>query len=143
MPIMSFARLAAISEDDGRLAGWSALSAVSSRRVYSGVAEVSVYVGDNFRGRGVGGALLDYLIKASEDNGIWTLKASIFPENVPSMALHEKRGFREIGARERIAKLNGVWRDTVLLERRSKIIGVEKPSKCGATDRKSDLFTVE
>ncbi|MEK6283832.1 MAG: N-acetyltransferase family protein [Acidobacteriota bacterium] len=122
---LSFARLAAVSEDDGRLAGWAALSPVSSRPVYSGVAEVSVYVADDFRARGVGGALLDCLIKTSEDNGIWTLQASVFPENVRSMALHEKRGFREIGVRERIAKLNGVWRDTVLLERRSKIIGVE------------------
>lgn len=122
---LPFARLVAVSEDDGRLAGWSALSPVSARAVYSGVAEVSVYVGDAFRGKGVGGALLDRLIQESESNGIWTLQASVFPENLPSMGLHKNRGFREIGVRERIAKLNGVWRDTIVLERRSKVTGFE------------------
>jgi phosphinothricin acetyltransferase len=121
----NFARLVGVSEENGQLAGWAALSPVSNRAVYSGVAEVSVYVGSEFRGQGVGGVLLDNLIAQSESNSIWTLQASIFPENKASIALHVNRGFREIGTRERVAKLSGVWRDTVLLERRSQIVGVE------------------
>ena len=121
---LNFARLAAVSEENG-LAGWAALSPVSSRSAYSGVAEVSVYVGSGFRGQGLGGMLLDQLVGASESNGIWTLQASVFPENVASLALHSNRGFRKIGFRERVAKLSGVWRDTVLLERRSQIVGVD------------------
>ena len=120
-----FARLVAVSEENGPLAGWAALSPVSRRSAYSGVAEVSVYVGSEFRGRGVGGQLLDHLIEQSESNSIWTLQASIFPDNEASIALHANRGFRQIGFRERVAKLNGVWRDTVLLERRSRIVGVD------------------
>ncbi len=122
---LSFARLVALSKESGQVAGWAALSSVSSRSVYSGVSEVSVYVGNLFWGKGVGGALLGRLIQASENNGIWTLQAGVFPENIPSLALHEKHGFRRIGFRERIAKLNGVWRDTVLLERRSPFVGLE------------------
>jgi phosphinothricin acetyltransferase len=122
---LNFARLVAFSSQNGQMTGWAALSPVSSRSAYSGVAEVSVYVGKAFRGRGVGGALLESLIQESQNNGIWTLQASVFPENLPSIALHEKHGFRKIGFRERIAKLNGVWRDTVLLERRSQLVGVE------------------
>ncbi|HYJ88530.1 MAG TPA: GNAT family N-acetyltransferase [Pyrinomonadaceae bacterium] len=120
----NFARLVAVSNEDGQLAGWAALSPVSSRAVYSGVAEVSVYVGNEFRRQGVGGMLLDTLIEQSESNSIWTLQASIFPENNASIALHVNRGFREIGTRERVAKLNGIWRNTVLLERRSQIVGL-------------------
>jgi L-amino acid N-acyltransferase YncA len=122
---LNFARLVAVSDENGQLAGWAALSPVSSRSIYSGVAEVSVYVGSEFRGQGVGGALLDHLIEQSESNSIWTLQASIFPENIPSMALHKNHGFRRIGLRERVAKLNGVWRDTVVLERRSRIVGLK------------------
>jgi phosphinothricin acetyltransferase len=122
---LEFARLVAVSEEDAQLAGWTALSPVSRRSAYSGVSEVSVYVGSGFRGQGVGGVLLDHLIEQSEINSIWTLQASIFPENTASIALHANRGFRKIGFRERVAKLNGVWRDTVLLERRSRIVGVE------------------
>jgi L-amino acid N-acyltransferase YncA len=110
-------RLVAIS--DGTVSGWAALSAVSTRAVYSGVAEVSVYVAERSRGQGVGRKLLTALIIESEENGIWTLQASIFPENESSISLHRSCGFRMVGRRERIGKLNGAWRDTVLLERRS------------------------
>jgi phosphinothricin acetyltransferase len=100
--------------------GWAALSPVSKRRVYSGVAEVTIYVTESARGKGVGRALLERLIEESEEAGIWTLQASIFPENVASIELHLNCGFREVGMRESIAKLNGRWRNTVLFERRSK-----------------------
>jgi len=105
--------------------GWAALSPVSSRHVYAGVAEVSVYVSGNFRGRGIGQALLESLIACSEQHDIWTLQAGILTDNVSSRQLHERCGFREVGRRERIGKLNGTWRDVVLLERRSKNVGVE------------------
>ncbi|HKR59538.1 MAG TPA: GNAT family N-acetyltransferase [Pyrinomonadaceae bacterium] len=110
---------------DGRLVGWAALSAVSKRRAYAGVAEVSVYVAENERGHGVGRTLLQRLIIESEQNGIWTLQASIFPENEASLKLHEALGFRRVGYRERISKLNGLWRDTVILERRSTEVGID------------------
>ena len=102
------------------VAGWAALSAVSKRSVYRGVAEVTVYVAEAVRGQRIGRALLEALIDESEKNGIWTLQASIFPENVASVALHLNCGFREVGRRERIGKQNGIWRDTLLFERRSK-----------------------
>lgn len=105
--------------------GWAALSPVSQRSVYSGVAEVSVYVGENFRGCGIGYALLDALVKCSEEHGLWTLQAGILKENVSSLQLHKRCGFREVGRRERIGKLDGEWRDVILLERRSQLIGVE------------------
>jgi phosphinothricin acetyltransferase len=116
-------RLVAISE--GIPAGWAALSPVSKRAVYAGVAEVSVYVAQRMRGKGVAGLLLKALVKGSEEHGIWTLQASIFPENSASISLHHSCGFREIGRRERIAQMNSVWRDTLLFERRSKIVGVD------------------
>ena len=102
--------------------GWAALSPVSKRRVYGGVAEVSVYITESARGKGIGRALLEALIENSEQAGIWTLQASIFPENEASIELHLKCGFREVGRRERIAKLKGVWRDTILFERRSRLV---------------------
>jgi L-amino acid N-acyltransferase YncA len=105
--------------------GWAALSPVSSRNVYAGVTEVSVYVAQAWRGKGVGRALLEKLVAESELNGIWTLQASIFPENVVSLALHNSCGFRVVGTRERIGKMTGVWRDTQLLERRSKLAGTD------------------
>lgn len=105
--------------------GWAALSPVSSRCVYAGVAEVSVYVGEQYRGQRVGHALLAALICAAEESGIWTLQAGIFPENTGSIALHLRCGFREVGRRERIGKLNGVWRDTLLWERRSRTVGTD------------------
>jgi L-amino acid N-acyltransferase YncA len=104
--------------------GWAALSPVSSRCVYAGVAEVSVYVGARFTRRGIGRALLETLIALSEQSGIWTLQAGVFPENVASLALCEQCGFREVGRRERLGKLDGVWRDVLLLERRSRVAGI-------------------
>jgi L-amino acid N-acyltransferase YncA len=108
----------------GQVVGWASLSPVSGRCVYGGVAEVSVYVVENARGQGVGRALLLALIAASEAAGIWTLQAGIFPENVASARLHESCGFRVVGRRERIGQHHGVWRDTVLLERRSSVVGI-------------------
>jgi|SRR5439155_170312 len=104
--------------------GWAALSPVSSRCVYAGVAEVSVYVAAAARGRGVGRALLAALIAAAEREGLWTLQAGIFPENEASLAVHRRCGFREVGRRERLGKLNGAWRDVLLLERRSPTVGL-------------------
>lgn len=102
--------------------GWTALSKVSSRSVYQGVCEVSVYIAENSLGRGVGTKLLKAVIDSSEKNGIWTLFSSLFPENIASVKMHENCGFRKIGTRERIATLYGIWRDTVIMERRSKIV---------------------
>jgi L-amino acid N-acyltransferase YncA len=108
-----------VARDGAELLGWAAVSPVSGRCVYGGVAEVSVYVGSGARGRGVGRSLLQSLIDASERQGIWTLQAGVFPENVASLRLHRGLGFRDVGLRERIGRLRGVWRDVVLLERRS------------------------
>jgi L-amino acid N-acyltransferase YncA len=119
---LKIARLVARSDD--RVIGWAVLSPVSSRPVYAGVAEVSVYVAASTRGQGVGKALLVALIDASERAGIWTLQGSIFPENFASLALVKGSGFREVGRRERIGCLNGLWRDTILVERRSRVVGV-------------------
>lgn len=113
-----------VAHDRQRILGWAALSAVSSRRVYSGVAEVSVYVAAEARGRGVGTALLQSLVEHSERCGLWTLQAGIFPENIASLALHRARGFREVGVRQKIAQRAGVWRDVLLLERRSSSVGI-------------------
>jgi phosphinothricin acetyltransferase len=113
-----------VARDDDTVVGWAALSPVSERCVYQGVAETSIYVSTVARGRGVGRKLLLALIAASEDAGIWTLQAGIFPENAPSLALHKACGFREVGRRERIGKMGDVWRDTVLMERRSAMVGV-------------------
>lgn len=113
-----------VARNGDSVLGWAALSPVSKREVYAGVAEVSVYVSAAARGRGVGGALMRALIEASERHGVWTLQSSVFPENQASIGLHLKHGFRELGRRERVARLHGVWRDTVLLERRSRLVGV-------------------
>ncbi len=123
---LKFARLVARSSapSDG-IKGWGALSPVSSRHAYRGVAEVSVYVEEHERGAGVGRALLASLIAAAERGGIWTLQASIFPENEASRRLHLSCGFREVGRRERLGKMKGRWRDVVLLERRSGRVGTE------------------
>lgn len=109
---------------NGEIAGWAALSMVSSRCVYAGVAEVSVYIDSNCRGKNLGTKILEKLVKSSEENGIWTLTASVFPENEVSLKIHEKNGFRVQGFRQKIGKMNGKWRDTLLLERRSKIVGI-------------------
>jgi L-amino acid N-acyltransferase YncA/DNA-binding transcriptional ArsR family regulator len=107
-----------VAELDGRVVGWAAAKPVSSRPVYAGVAETSVYVGDGFRGRGVGKALMHRQVMAADDAGLWTLQTSIFPGNRASIALHQSAGFRTLGVRERIGRQDGVWRDTVFLERR-------------------------
>lgn len=109
-------------DDDGHVLGWVAVSPVSDRRVYEGVVESSVYVGESARGQGVGRALLNALIASTEAAGIWTLQSGIFPENIASLALHEACGFRVVGRRERIGKMGGRWRDTMLVERRSPIV---------------------
>ena len=114
-----------VARDGNDVVGWAALSPISQRCVYGGVAEVSVYVSPARRQSGVGKRLLEELIAESEANGIWTLQAGMFPENGGSLALHRACGFREVGRRERIGKLNGEWRDTILLERRSRTIGIE------------------
>ena len=120
---LSHSRL--VARNEGEVVGWAALSPVSGRCVYGGVAEVSIYVGEKGRGKGVGSNLLEALIESSESNGIWTLTAGIFPENEASRRLHLRNGFREIGFRERIGRHGGVWRDNVLLERRSSVVGTE------------------
>lgn len=113
-----------VARDGIDVVGWAALSAVSRRLVYSGVAEVSIYVAARQRGKGAGRALLAALVCESEANGIWMLQAGIFPENGASLALHESCGFRLVGRRERIGQHHGRWRDTVLLERRSGVVGI-------------------
>jgi len=112
-----------VAEVDGRVAGWAALSGYSDRCCYRGVAEDSVYVGSWAQGRGVGRALLEELIARAEAAGIWTLQAGIFPENKPSLRLHLGCGFRLVGVRERLGEAHGEWRDVLLLERRSEVIG--------------------
>ncbi|TGD82297.1 GNAT family N-acetyltransferase [Hymenobacter wooponensis] len=121
----------------GLVLGWAALSPVSGRCVYGGVAEISVYVGAAARGQGVGHQLLAALITESEANGIWTLQAGIFPENTASLGIHVKAGFREVGRRERIGQLHGVWRDTVLLERRSAVVGNKLTAAPAASEHAS------
>jgi L-amino acid N-acyltransferase YncA len=107
-----------VAVDDGRVVGWAALMPVSARACYAGVAEHSVYVAAQARGAGVGRALMERLVTSADAGGIWTIQTSVFPENDASVALHEQLGFRVVGRRERIAQLDGVWRDTVLLELR-------------------------
>jgi L-amino acid N-acyltransferase YncA len=113
-----------VALDTSRVLGWAALGTVSGRQVYTGVAEVSVYVAAAARQHGVGKALLKSLVENSEHCGIWTLQAGIFPENIASIALHKSLGFYEVGTRRRIGRLGDVWRDTLLLERRSSIVGL-------------------
>jgi L-amino acid N-acyltransferase YncA len=111
-----------VAEDDDLIMGWAALTSVSSRCIYAGVAEVSVCVNPEHTGKGIGLALFNELVHLSKAEGIWTLQAGIFPENTASLRIHEKAGFRTLGIREKIGRQNGIWRDTVLLERRSSII---------------------
>jgi len=113
-----------VAKENDQVVAWAALSPGSSRRVYRGVAEVSIYVAESAREKGIGKALFTELIRHSELNEIWTLQAGIFPENMASIALHKSCGFREVGVRVRIGQLGGQWRNTVLLERRSPIVGV-------------------
>ena len=118
-----------VCEDAGEILGWGALSSVSARCVYRGIAEVSVYVAEAHRGKRVGHILLDELIALSEREGIWTLQGQMFPENTRSIELHKKHGFREVGVRLRIGEMThgpfqGEWRDNVLMERRSEVVGI-------------------
>ena len=117
-------RFVAVDGTD-QVIGWSALTAVSGRCAYAGVAEVSVYVHPSHSGRGVGKKLLEQLIHESEKNDLWTLQAGVFPENIASLKIHEKCGFRMLGRREKIGKMKGIWRDTLLLEKRSSAVGHE------------------
>ena len=112
-----------MAKDGDLVVDWAALSPVSSRDAYSGVAEVSVYVAEKLRGEGVGKLMLNHLVSASESARVWTLQASIFVENEASIAIHAACGFRSVGTRERIGCLYGRWRDTLLMERRSSVIG--------------------
>ena len=111
-----------VAVEDDRVVGWVALAPTSSRSCYAGVVENSVYVADGARGRGVGRALMEALIASARGDGIWTIHAGMFPENAASVSLHESLGFRLVGRFERIAQLDGVWRDTLLLERRSPAV---------------------
>ena len=115
--------VAARCQRDGSVVGWAALSPVSDRCCYGGVGEVSVYVAEEARGAGLGRSLLAELVERSEQAGYWTLSAGVFPENAASVRLHKACGFREVGIRERLGQLHGVWRDVVLLERRSTLVG--------------------
>jgi L-amino acid N-acyltransferase YncA len=119
----SHPELRLVAERDGSVVGWAALSPASARHCYRGVGDVSVYVAEEARGAGLGRTLLAELVERSEQAGYWTLTAGVFPENEASIRLHNACGFREVGVRERPAELHGVWRDVVLLERRSTLVG--------------------
>ncbi len=118
-----FGRFVATIENE--IVGWTSLTSVSSRCVYGGVAEISIYVSENYKGFGIGKQLLRNLITDSEKNNIWTLQAGIFTDNIASVKLHESSGFRIIGYREKIGKLKGNWKDSFMLERRSEIVGLD------------------
>lgn len=120
--MLEHSRIVAVEHDN--VLGWAALSPISSREVYSGVAEVSVYVAASAQGKGIGQKLLSHLILESEKNNVWMLQAAIFPENISSIKLHENNDFRQLGVREKLGKMNDIWRDVVLMERRSKIVGI-------------------
>jgi L-amino acid N-acyltransferase YncA len=113
-----------VATENDTVLGWAALAAVSDNCVFTGVAEDSVYVAENSRGKGIGKQLLKEIVKLSEENNFWTLESRIFPENLASIKIHEENGFRIVGSRERIGQLHGIWRDTLLLERRSIIVGI-------------------
>ena len=113
-----------VAAENGKVLGWTALTAISDRCVFAGVAEVSVYIAEESRGKGIGKKLLAQVVKESEENNFWTLESRIFAENAASIKIHEENGFRIVGSRERIGQLNGVWRDILLLERRSIKVGI-------------------
>lgn len=113
-----------LENENEEVLGWAALQPISSRDCFKGVAEVSIYLTGSAHGKGFGSMLLQKLILASEEHEFWTLQSAIFPENQPSIIIHEKFGFRKVGNRERIGQANGIWRDVVLLERRSKTVGI-------------------
>ena len=114
-----------VVRDGQKLLGWAALSLVSSRLAFAGVAELSIYLSTDSAGKGIGTKLIQAVIESSEATGFWTLQSGIFPENTASIHLHKKAGFREIGVRKQLGKMNGCWRDVVMMERRSEIVGVE------------------
>ncbi|HSI70086.1 MAG TPA: GNAT family N-acetyltransferase [Gillisia sp.] len=124
---LPFSRLVSLCKETEKelVTGWAALSPVSGRCVYGGVAEVSIYIDPGYRGKGLGTKLLQNLIETSEENGIWTLQAGLFPENTASLKMHLQNGFRLIGKRERIGKLRNVWKDNLILERRSDRVGID------------------
>ncbi|MCP4760587.1 MAG: N-acetyltransferase [archaeon] len=113
-----------IAEKDGEVIGWAVLTPISDRCIYSGVAEVSIYIKNTEKKSGVGTILMKELIFESEKEGYWTLQAKIFPENIGSLKLHKNCGFREVGIREKIGQMDGLWRDVILLEKRSSIVGI-------------------
>lgn len=113
-----------IEDETNNVVGWCALKPVSNRTCFSGVAEVSIYLDNAIQGKGLGSILLQKLVLDSEEHGIWMLQSGIFPENDASLRLHQKLGFRVVGKREKIAKMNGTWRDVLLLERRSSVVGI-------------------
>lgn len=116
-----------VADNKGTIVGWGALSPVSRRRCYRGVAEVSIYVAREARGRGVAFALLDNLVRASEQDGFWTLQGTTFEDNEASLRLQQRCGFRVVGIRERIGQMDGRWKTTLITERRSKVVGVDSP----------------
>ena len=111
-----------VAERDGRVCGWIAAAPVSARCCYAGVVELSVYIGEEARGQGIGAELLAAIIESSERAGLWTLQTGVFPENEASLALLRRFGFRAVGTQQRIGRLHGIWRDVVLLERRSEVV---------------------
>ena len=113
-----------VASINNEIAGWATLTSVSGRLVYAGVAEISVYVSNLFKGQKIGTQLLERLISESEKEGYWTLQAAIFPENKASLKIHLNLGFRNVGFREKIGKMSDIWRDTILLERRSQKVGI-------------------
>ncbi|MFG3255306.1 GNAT family N-acetyltransferase [Streptomyces sp. NPDC048172] len=115
-------RYVAVEEDSREVVGWVAAGPASARAAYAGVVEHSVYVDPAARGKGVARALVEALVASTEAAGVWTVQSSVFPENTASLVLHERAGFRQVGRRERIARQRGVWRDTVLIERRSPLV---------------------
>lgn len=116
-----------VADDEGTVVGWGALSSVSRRRCYRGVAEVSIYVARKVRGRGVASALLDELVRVSEQDGFWTLQGTTFEDNEASLRLQQRCGFRVVGTRERIGRLDGRWKTTLITERRSRVVGADSP----------------
>ncbi len=113
-----------IENENDVVIGWAALKPVSKRPCFSGVAEVSIYINNEYQGKGLGTVLLRKLILDSEEHGFWTLQSGIFPENKASLALHSKLGFREVGIQKKIGRMNGIWRDVILVERRSRVTGL-------------------
>ena len=113
-----------LETEDHEILGWAALQPISNRDCFKGVAEISIYMKNAAQGKGFGSMLLKKLVLDSEEHQFWTLQSGIFPENEPSIIIHKKLGFREVGRREKLGQMNGVWRDIILLERRSKIVGI-------------------